>query len=169
MSPQPPYYHSTNTELCSSQFNMAPDGGIAACIANSSNPLYPACANSTFIYSAADGGWLIGPAADPLANWLYKATEWVPPFLHYIKDTWAKDLPIAVSEFGFAEPREREKAYLQDILFDPIRSSYYHDYMRAILIALSEGVNVVGCLAWSFVDNFEVGADSKTTHPHYGQ
>jgi len=45
---------------------------------------------------------------------------------------------------------------LQDILYDPIRSSYYHDYMRAMLMAMSEGVNVIGCLAWSFYDNFEV-------------
>ncbi|KAK4570185.1 hypothetical protein LTR86_002265 [Recurvomyces mirabilis] len=145
------YAHDAYT----SQFNFAPDGGIAACLANTSNPLYPVCSNSSFIYTQQDGGWLIGPAADPLTPWLYKATDWVPAFLHYIKDTWAKDKPIAVSEFGFAEPFERQKTYLQDILFDPIRSAYYHDYMEAILIALSEGVNVIGCLAWSFVDNFE--------------
>ena len=34
--------------------------------------------------------------------------------------------------------------------------SYYRDYMEAILIAISEGTNVVGCLAWSLYDNFEV-------------
>jgi hypothetical protein len=28
--------------------------------------------------------------------------------------------------------------------------------MEAILIAISEGIPVVGCLAWSFVDNYEV-------------
>ena len=37
--------------------------------------------------------------------------------------------------------------------------SYYREYMKAILISISEGVNVVGCLAWSFVDNFEVRHD----------
>ena len=45
---------------------------------------------------------------------------------------------------------------MHDILYDTIRMSYYHDYMEAILIALSEGVNVAGSLAWSFVDNLEV-------------
>ena len=44
---------------------------------------------------------------------------------------------------------------LGDIRFDYARTGYYHDYMQAILIALSEGVNVVGCLAWSLVDNLE--------------
>ena len=79
----------------------------------------------------------------------------MPAFLHYLADTWAKDLPIAVTEFGFSEPFEARKTLLQDILYDPIRSSYFHDYMRAMLMAMSEGVNVVGCLAWSLYDNFE--------------
>ena len=149
------YAHDAYT----SQFYFAPDGGVDACVSNTSNPLYPTCANTSYTYSPQDGGWAIGAYSDPLASWLHKATDWVPAFLHYIKDTWADpagDLPIAVSEFGFAEPYEASKTILQDILYDPVRMSYYHDYMRAILIAMSEGVNVVGCLAWSFYDNFEV-------------
>jgi beta-glucosidase/6-phospho-beta-glucosidase/beta-galactosidase len=62
-----------------------------------------------------------------------------------------------VSEFGFAEPFEVNKQLLQDIRFDLGRTAYYHDYMQAILIAISEGVKVVGCLAWSLVDNLEWG------------
>ncbi len=42
-----------------------------------------------------------------------------------------------------------------DIQYDLARASYYHDYMQAILIAISEGVNVVSCLAWSILDNLE--------------
>ena len=53
----------------------------------------------------------------------------------------------------FSEPFEFYKTLKPDILYDYARSGYYHDYMRGILIALSEGVNVVGCLAWSIVDN----------------
>jgi len=70
-----------------SNFFSAPEGGIDACIANSSNPLFPTCANQTNAYSPADGGWAVGPASTS-ASWLYKATEWVPTLLKYIQDTW---------------------------------------------------------------------------------
>jgi len=138
-----------------SQFYMAPDSGIDACVSNSSHPLYPSCANTTYTYPSSSGGWNIGPAADPLSPWLHKATDWVAPFLHYIQDTWHPRGGIAITEFGFAEPFEVQKTIKADILFDPIRSSYYRDYMQAILIAISEGVNVVGTLGWSILDNLE--------------
>ncbi|KAF2757195.1 glycoside hydrolase [Pseudovirgaria hyperparasitica] len=138
-----------------SSFYFAPDAGIDGCLANSSNPLYPGCFNSSNTYATDAGGWNIGPAADPGAPWLHKATDWVPTFLHYIQDTWKPRGGIAVSEFGMAEPFESLKTIRADILSDPVRSSYYRDYMQAILIAISEGVNVVGSLAWSIVDNLE--------------
>ena len=133
-----------------SQFYFAPDGGINACTSNSSNPLYPVCANTSYAYSMTDGSWDIGYAADPGSPWLHKATDWVPVLLHYIQDTWKPRGGIAVSEFGFAEPFEQLKTIKADILFDYARSGYYHDYIQAILLAMSEGVNVVGCLAYVF-------------------
>lgn len=141
-----------------SQFFYAPDSGVDACVKNSSNPLFPMCANTSYSYAASSGGWNIGPAADPLSPWLHKATDWVPQFMHYIQDTWKPKGGIAITEFGFAEPFEELKMIEADIRTDPIRSSYYHDYMEAILISISEGVNMVGCLAWSIVDNLEWGA-----------
>lgn len=135
--------------------HVAPDAGIDSCTLNKTNPLYPSCANTTYAYAASSGGWNIGAAADPLSPWLHKATDWVPAFLHYIQDTWKPSGGVAVTEFGFAEPFEVQKTLKADILFDPIRSSYYKDYMEAILMAISEGVNVVGCLAWSILDNLE--------------
>jgi beta-glucosidase/6-phospho-beta-glucosidase/beta-galactosidase len=113
------------------------------------------CANTSFSYSPSLGGWDIGAAADPLSPWLHKATDWVPQFLKYIQDTWKPQGGIAVTEFGFAEPFEELKKIEGDIRFDFVRSAYYRDYMQAILMAISEGVNVVGCLAWSIVDNLE--------------
>lgn len=139
-----------------SQFYYAPDEGVDACLTNTTNPLWPGCFNTSYIYSQEDGGWLIGAAADPLASWLHKATDWVPALLHYIKDTWAPPQGrILISEFGFAEPYEVYKQLVPDILTDQIRSDYYKGYMEGILIGLSEGINVMGCFAWSFVDNLE--------------
>jgi beta-glucosidase/6-phospho-beta-glucosidase/beta-galactosidase len=140
-----------------SQFYYAPDSGIEACTSNSSHPLYPSCVNTTYTYVSSSGGWNIGPAADPGSPWLHRAADWVPAFLAYIQKTWKPAGGIAVTEFGFAEPFEELKTITADILYDPIRRSYYHEYMRAILMAIAEGTNVVGCLAWSIMDNLEWG------------
>lgn len=138
-----------------SSIYFAPDAGIAGCLANTSNPLYPSCYNTSQDYPAALGGWAIGPASDPHSSWLNKATDWVPYFLHQLNDRWHPAGGIAITEFGFSEPYESLKTDLPSILFDSIRASYFHDYMEAVLIALSEGVNVLGVMAWSFVDNRE--------------
>ena len=98
---------------------------------------------------------MIGAVADPLSPWLHKTTEWVPAFLHFIADKWKPKGGIAITEFGFAEPFESVKTNKPDIVFDSIRSSYYKEYLEGILIAIDEGVNVVGCLAWSILDNLE--------------
>lgn len=41
------------------------------------------------------------------------------------------------------------------VVIDPVRSKYYRDYLGSVLMAISEGVNVVGTIAWSIFDNFE--------------
>jgi beta-glucosidase/6-phospho-beta-glucosidase/beta-galactosidase len=135
-----------------SSFYFAPDGGVAACLANSSNILYPGCFNTS---NLNPNGWGIGAAADVFTPWLYSAIDWVPLFLHYIQDTWPSAGGIAVSEFGWAEPFEASRKLLQDIRYDLGRMTYYHNYMEAMLMAISEGVNVVGCLAWAITDNLE--------------
>lgn len=62
---------------------------------------------------------------------------------------------IVVSEFGMPEPYESLRTDLQSIVIDPLRSRYYREYLQSILMAMAEGVNVVGTLAWSIFDNFE--------------
>jgi beta-glucosidase/6-phospho-beta-glucosidase/beta-galactosidase len=148
-----------------SSFYFAPDAGVAGCLANSSNPLYPGCFNTSNINP---DGWNIGASADPYTPWLNSATDWVPLLLHYIQDTWPSG-GIAVSEFGWTKPYEELKQLKQDILYDPGRMTYYHNYMEAVLIAISEGVNVVGCLAWAIMDNLEwtdgkLNLDFKDVH-----
>lgn len=137
------------------QFSMAPDDGIDGCVANTSNPLYPGCYNTSYSYSDVDGGWVIGPSADVGSPWLHKATDWVPSLMRYVQDTWKPAGGIAVTEFGFSEPYEQLRTMKPDILTDLLRSQYYIDYLNGILISISEGVNVVGCLAWSIMDNLE--------------
>lgn len=134
---------------------MAPDTGIDACLTNYSHPLFPTCANSSFQLSDADGGWLVGPAADPYTSWLHKATDWIPQFLRYINQTWPHPGGIAVSEFGFTEPFEHDKKLLGDIRMDLGRVTYYREYVHAVLMAMSEGIKVVGLLAWTIADNLE--------------
>lgn len=134
-----------------SSYYFAPDAGVTGCLADPSNTLYPGCFNSSNI---GPTGWLIGAASDQYSSWLQVATDWVPAFLHYIQKTWPSG-GIVVSEFGFSEPYEELRTLQADILMDPIRSMYYHNYMQGILIAISEGVDVVGCIAWAIVDNLE--------------
>lgn len=140
----------------SAAFYMAPDSGIEACLANSSHPLYPGCFNSTIQYPVTSGSWAIGPAADPSTNaWLYRTADWLPAFLSYIQTTWAKGKPIIISEVGWAEPFAYYRPTLPDQLYDIDRWAYYTGYVEATLIAISEGVNVKGLLAWTLADNFE--------------
>ena len=74
--------------------------------------------------------------------------------MHYIHDTW-KPTAIAITEFGFSVPFEGMKTIKADILSDLPRRMYYKEYLEGVLIALSEGVPIVGCLAWSLIDNLE--------------
>ncbi|KAH8804481.1 glycoside hydrolase superfamily [Xylogone sp. PMI_703] len=134
---------------------IAPDSGIQACTSNKNHPLYPICANTSYTYPSSQGGWNIGPAADPLSPWLHKATNFLPNFFHYIADTWKPRGGIAITEFGFSEPFEAQKTIKADIQYDTVRADYFKDYMTGILISISEGVNVVGCLAWSMMDSLE--------------
>ena len=137
-----------------SQFYMAPDKGFDACLADPSDPLFPSCVNTTYNYVSSEGGWDIGYAADPRTPWLHKATDWVPAMLHYVQDTWQPQA-IAITEFGFTALFEDLKPLVGDIRLDLARSAYYHDYLEGILTAMSEGVHVVGTLAWSILDNLE--------------
>ena len=66
--------------------------------------------------------------------------------MHYIYDTW-KPKSIAVTEFGFSVPYEAMETIQANILTDLPRRTYYREFLNGVLIALSEGVPIVGCLA----------------------
>lgn len=156
------------------------DGGFQACVGNASHPEYPRCYAGASTYPGADY-WPTGPAVDPCASWLTYSTDWVPTMLKTYQDMFKPAVStictcrpdgqhgctvmadqschskggIVVSEFGMPEPYESLRTDLQSIVIDPLRSRYYREYLQSILMAMAEGVNVVGTLAWSVFDNFE--------------
>ena len=111
-------------------------GGSAACAANSSHPSFPECAGSS---SLAANGFPLGPNADYAMNWLFNTPTGVRKFLSTItKDLFPKVTDIAVTEFGFAEPREGEETSLSNILWDLRRADYYQGFLDNILAAIVE-------------------------------
>ncbi|KAJ0117969.1 beta-glucosidase A [Diaporthe amygdali] len=129
-------------------------GGLQACISNASHRSYPRCYGGVSTYPGANY-WPTGPAVDPCASWLAYGTDWVPAMLKTYQEMFKPVGGIVVSEFGLPEPYEGLRTDLQSIVIDPLRSRYYREYMQSILMAMAEGINVVGTLAWSILDNFE--------------
>ena len=58
---------------------------------------------------------------------------------------------LIITENGAAFP----DTFQQGVVADPLRTDYYQRYLKAILQAKQEGVNVSGYFAWSLLDNFE--------------
>jgi len=60
---------------------------------------------------------------------------------------------ILISEFGFNPFADSERTLTQQ-RFDLERTLYYQGFLRELLKAKYEdSINVIGTLAWSFVDN----------------
>jgi beta-glucosidase len=135
-------------------FAAAPPNGIDACVANQSDPNYPACAVTT---SVQPNGFPIGPNSDAGATWLYSTPFGIRPFLNFIVKDYFPGVPeIVVSEFGFAEPAEASFDTLEQILWDLRRADYIQSFLDNILAARAlDGVNVTGAYAWAIYDNFE--------------
>ncbi|PBK66076.1 glycoside hydrolase [Armillaria solidipes] len=136
-----------------SQWVKAPDEGIDACVANTSDPLWPVC-NEPVLFDS-DYGWADGPAADPLATWLQATPVATRTLLKDIHSRWPSN-KLYVSEFGFAEPYENEKTDLSQIKEDVDRTNYFLTYLGEMLLSIHEdGVPVQGAFAWAMLDNAE--------------
>lgn len=135
----------------SGQISSPPAGGIAACIANSSHPLWPWCTVQETVSSTT--GWALGYYAGNSAVSTPQLA--IRACLNYL---WSRyKLPIVISEFGFPEVSESTKG-LAAQRFDQSRSEYYMTYLSEMLKTMYEdGVHVIGALAWAYVDNWEFG------------
>ncbi|RAH43635.1 beta-glucosidase [Aspergillus brunneoviolaceus CBS 621.78] len=122
------------------QFASPAPEGIEACAANSSNPLWPSCATLTNVQA---NGWLMGEASNDYA---------------YIAPHTFRPKGILISEYGF-NPFADANRSLNAQRYDLERTLYYHFFLREVVTAIHEdGINVVGALAWSVLDNDEFGS-----------
>lgn len=63
--------------------------------------------------------------------------------------------PIMVTEFGTSIKGENDLTYPK-ILDDEFRCEYFRNYIRAMAEAVAQdGVNAIGALCWSLMDNYE--------------
>ncbi|KAF8915723.1 glycoside hydrolase superfamily [Mucidula mucida] len=129
-----------------SQFIRAPTGGIDACVANFSHPMWPVC-NERVSYDAGFG-WAAGVSADPLASWLQATPVNFRAFMSDLHSRWPTD-KIYVSEFGFAEPGEGDLTDLFRLKEDVARTNYFMTYLGEMLLSIHEdGVPLAGAFAW---------------------
>ncbi|PYI04070.1 beta-glucosidase [Aspergillus sclerotiicarbonarius CBS 121057] len=133
------------------QFASPAPAGISACAANQSDSAWPECVTATMIQA---DGWLMGDMSNAYAS---IAPQYVRQQLGYVWDTF-KPSGILVSEFGFNPFADSQRAGDAQ-RYDLERTLYYQDFLEEILKAIYEdGVNVIGTLAWSYLDNNEFGS-----------
>ena len=134
-----------------SQFASAPPDGLAACVTDPTNALWPTCAQLTNVQS---NGWLQGLKSEDYA---YLSPQYCRQQLGYLWNTY-KPSAIMITEFGFNIRAEYGQT-LDVQRFDLERSLYFQQNLREVIRAIYEdGINVIGALAWSFVDNNEFGS-----------
>nr|POF02594.1 beta-glucosidase 34 [Quercus suber] len=131
-----------------SGFATSPPEGINACAADPTHPLWPICVANSNIQK---DGWLNGEASYAYA---YIAPQYVRQQLGYVWNT-LRPKGVLIAEFGFNPFMEFAKAPIAQ-QYDLERTLYYQEFLRETLKAMYEdGVNVIGALAWSFLDNDE--------------
>ena len=98
------------------------------------------------------------PSLKPVSGPLPKTQmgwEIFPDGLHHFLTRMARDyvgdLPIFVTENGMAWDDHVENG----AVYDPERTAFVSDHMKATLRAIEDGANVQGFFYWSLMDNYE--------------
>ncbi|KAK0451430.1 glycoside hydrolase superfamily [Desarmillaria tabescens] len=130
----------------------APEGGIDACVANTSHPLWPVCNEPAYFDS--DYGWAAGPVADPVA--LLQATPVaIRALLKEVHSRWPSN-KLYVSEFGSIEPFAYANADISQIKEDVGRTNFLLTYLGEMLLSIhKDNVPIQGAFTWSMLDNAE--------------
>ncbi|KAI3550641.1 beta-glucosidase A [Colletotrichum filicis] len=133
------------------QYATNPPGGYEACAANSSDPLWPSCVTLTTIQA---NGWAMGAISEGGA---LIAPSYVREQFGFVWNTY-RPSGIMVTEFGFPQLADAETSHDAQ-RYDFERTMYYQNFLTETLRAIHEdGVNVIGALAWSWIDNNEFGS-----------
>ncbi|KAF9044143.1 glycoside hydrolase family 1 protein [Panaeolus papilionaceus] len=137
-------------------FVAAPQGGIAACLANKNHPLWPGCNDVKLV---DPNGWAGGPSSDPATDtWLQATPNFVRQNLGELHRRWPSK-KMYVSEFGYCEPFESMRTEVFRITEDVTRTNYYMTYLGEILLAIHEDkLPIAGTFAWAMMDNAEWGS-----------
>jgi beta-glucosidase/6-phospho-beta-glucosidase/beta-galactosidase len=142
----------------SAQYVAAPPGGVETCAADSTNPLWPVCVVTTNVDVS---GWQIGDSSNVAYSFI--APQYVRAQMNYVWNTF-RPSGVLIAEYGFPKFGE----YLEPLdaqRYDLERSLYYQLFLTEVLRAVNEDkVNVIGALAWSFIETNEFG----TFDAHYG-
>lgn len=126
---------------------------LAACIADYDNDgNAPYCVDQAVNTTT---GWDIGYRSQ---SYVYQTPQFLRTYLNYLWNRFRPAGGIMLTEFGFPEFHEGEKATLGDQVFDSVRSQYYTAHLTEVLRAIwDDHVDVRGALAWSWADNWEFG------------
>jgi beta-glucosidase/6-phospho-beta-glucosidase/beta-galactosidase len=142
----------------SAQYISAPPEGVETCAADPTNSLWPTCVITSNVDAS---GWQIGDASS--VPYSFIAPQYVRAQINYVWNTF-RPPGILVAEYGFPKFGEQPEP-LDAQRYDLERSIYYQAFLTEVLKAANEdGVNVVGALAWSFIETNEFG----TFDSHYG-
>ncbi|KAF9471973.1 glycoside hydrolase family 1 protein [Pholiota conissans] len=135
------------------QYIAAPDDGLAACVSNTSHPLWPECHTVVLVDT---NGWAAGLSPDPLSDtWLQATPNFVRQNLKELHTRWPSK-KMYVSEFGFVEPFEDLRTELFRITEDVTRTNYFMNFLGEMLLSIHEDqIPVAGFFAWAMIDNAE--------------
>ena len=130
---------------------VSPAPDMENCMHNYSDPLWPECVMLTNVQA---NGWLMGDASN---EYSYIAPQYFRQQLGYVWNTF-RPSAILIAEFGFPEFAAIQNT-IPGQLYDLQRTLYYQTFLQEMLKAIHEdGVNVIGTIAWSFMDNNEFGS-----------
>jgi len=135
----------------SAQLVASPAQGISSCASNSSDTHWPLCVE---LGTIQEDGWAIGPLSEGSATIV---PAYVRSQFRYVWETYHPK-GIMVTEFGFPQIGDAKSA-VEAQRYDFERTMYYQNFLTEMLRSIHlDGVNVIGALAWSWIDNNEFGS-----------